>query len=88
MPDAELERYMEDVVIRYDRRAANLWRENGGEVIRLSTAERDEFMQRTAPISDRLMGGDPELAPIYNLLKTYAARTCLTGHERNKGSGL
>ena len=85
---AELERYMEDVVIRYDRRAANLWRENGGEVIRLSTAERDEFMQRTAPISDRIMGGDPELAPIYNLLKTCAARTRLTQHERNKGSGL
>lgn len=85
---AELERYMEDVVIRYDRRAANLWRENGGEVIRLSTAERDEFMQRTAPISDRVMGGDPELAPIYNLLKTCAARTRLTRHERNKGSGL
>ena len=84
----ELERYMEDVVIRYDRRAANLWREKGGEVIRLSTAERDEFMQRTAPISDKIMGGDPELAPIYNLLKTCAARTRLTEHERKKGSGL
>ena len=84
----ELERYMEDVVIRYDRRAANLWREKGGEVIRLSTAERDEFMQRTAPISDRVMGGDPELAPIYNLLKACAARTRLTEHERKKGSGL
>ena len=45
-------------------------------------------MQRTAPISDRVMGGDPELAPIYNLLKTCAERTRLTEHERNKGSGL
>ena len=84
----DLERYMEDVVIRYDRRAANVWREKGGEVIRLSTAERDEFMQRTAPISDKVMGGDAELAPIYNLLKECAARTRLTEHERKKGSGL
>ena len=84
----ELERYMEDVVIRYDRRAANLWREKGGEVIRLSTADRDEFMRRTAPISDKVMGGDAELAPIYNLLKTCAARTRLTEHERKKGLAL
>ena len=75
-------------MIRYDRRAANLWRENGGEVIRLSSAERDECMQRTAPISDRIMGCAPELAPICNLLKTRAARTRLTEHERRKGSGL
>ena len=34
------------------------------------------------------MGGDPELAPIYNLLKTCAERTRLTEHERKKGSGL
>ena len=84
----DLERYMEDVVVRYDRRAANLWREKGGEVIRLSTADRDEFMRRTAPISDEVMGGDAELAPIYNLLKECAARTRLTEHERKKGSGL
>ena len=84
----DLERYMEDVVIRYDRRAANLWRDKGGEVIRLSTADRDEFMRRTAPISDKVMGGDAELAPIYNLLKECAARTRLTEHERKKGSGL
>ena len=84
----ELERYMEDVVIRYDRRAANLWRDKGGEVIRLSTAERDEFMRRTAPISDRIMGGDEKLAPVYNLLKECAERTRLTEHERKKGSGL
>ena len=84
----ELERYMEDVVIRYDRRAANLWREKGGEVIRLSTEDRDEFMRRTAPISDKVMGGDPKLAPIYNKLKACAERTRLTAHERKKGSGL
>ena len=85
---AELERYMEDVVIRYDRRAANLWRSKGGEVIRLSMADRDEFMKRTAPISDEIMGGDPELAPMYNRLKECARITRLTDHERKKGSGL
>jgi len=84
----ELERYMEDVVIRYDRRAGNIWESKGGEVIRLSTAERDEFMRRTAPIGDKVMGGDPKLAPMYNKLKACAERTRLTEHERNKGSGL
>ena len=85
---AELERYMEDVVIRYDRRAANLWRSKGGEVIRLSTADRDEFMARTAKIGDRIMGEDPELAPMYNKLKECARITRLTDHEVKKGSGL
>lgn len=85
---AELERYMEDVVIRYDRRAANLWRSKGGEVIRLSTADRDEFMARTAKIGDRIMGEDPELAPMYNKLKECARITRLTDHEIKKGSGL
>ncbi len=85
---AELERYMEDVVIRYDRRAANLWRSKGGEVIRLSTEDRDEFMARTAKIADRIMGEDPELAPMYNKLKECARITRLTDHENAKGSGL
>ena len=58
----ELERYMEDVVIRYDRRAAQLWKSKGGEVIRLSTAERNEFMRRTLPIGDKVMGGDPAVS--------------------------
>ena len=84
----ELERYMEDVVIRYDRRAGNIWESKGGEVIRLSTAERDEFMRRTAPIGDKVMGGDAKLAPMYNKLKACAERTRLTAHERKKGSGL
>jgi len=84
----ELERYMEDVVIRYDRRAAQLWRSKGGEVIRLSTAERDEFMRRTRPIGDKVMGGDPEVSDMYNLLKDAAKRTRLTAHERKKGTGL
>ncbi len=84
----ELERYMEDVVIRYDRRAAQLWKSKGGEVIRLSTAERNEFMRRTLPIGDKVMGGDPEVADMYNLLKKAAKRNRLTDHENKKGSGL
>ena len=85
---AELERYMEAVVIRFDRRAANLWRSKGGEVIRLSTAERDEFMKRTAPIGDKIMGNDPKLGPIYKKLKNAAMRTRLSDHERKNGSGM
>ena len=84
----ELECYMEDVVIRYDRRAAQLWKAKGGEVIRLSTAERNEFMRRTLPIGDKVMGGDPEVADMYNLLKKAAKRNRLTDHENKKGSGL
>ena len=84
----ELERYMEDVVIRYDRRAAQLWKSKGGEVIRLSTEERAEFMRRTLPIGDKIMGGDPRVADMYNLLKKAAKRNRLTDHENAKGSGL
>lgn len=84
----DLERYMEDVVIRYDRRAAKLWRDKGGEVIRLSPEERQEFMQRTARIGDRVMGGDAKLAPMYDLLKQSSERNRLSKFERSQGSGL
>ncbi len=83
----ELERYMEAVVIRYDRRAAKLWESKGGEVIRLSTKERNDFMRRTLPIGDKVMGGDPKVSAMYNLLKKASARNRLTDHERKKGSG-
>lgn len=83
----DLERYMEDVVTRYDRRASQLWRDKGGETIRLSPEERADFMERVAPIGDKVMGGDPELAPLYNLLKKVAAKNRLSAFERNLGSG-
>lgn len=83
-----LERYMEDVVNRFDRRAARLWQEKGGEVIRLSNKERNEFMERTAKIGDKIMGGDPQLAPMYNTLKQSAARHRLSEFERNLGPGM
>lgn len=82
-----LERYMEDVVTRFDRRAAQLWQAKGGEVIRLSAKEREEFMQRTAKIADKVMGGDKQLAPMYNLLKEAAVRHRLSEFERNLGPG-
>ena len=84
----ELERYMEDVVIRFDLRAANVWRSKGGEVIHLSTAESDEFMKRTAPIGDKVMGNDSKLAPIYKNLKNAAVRTRFSDNERKNGLGL
>ncbi|MSP66536.1 MAG: hypothetical protein EXQ96_00240 [Alphaproteobacteria bacterium] len=82
-----LERYMEDVVLRFDRRAISLWKSKGGEVIYLSDKDRQGFMARTAKIGDKVMGGDPQLAPMYNLLKEAAAKTRLSDFERGLGAG-
>jgi TRAP-type C4-dicarboxylate transport system substrate-binding protein len=49
------------------------WAKNGGEVIRLSAAERAEFMRRVRPMGDEHLGGNPRVKEMYELLKSVAA---------------
>ena len=69
-------REMEDIVYKicldYDNRAAQLWKDNGAEVIKLSPADQAEFMRRFRSVADEVMGTDPALKELYNLYKEVA----------------
>ena len=51
------------------------WAKSGGEVIRLSAAEHAEFMRRVKPLGDEILGGNPRVKEMYELLKSVAAET-------------
>lgn len=61
--------------IEYDKRAEKVWKDNGGEVIRLSDAEQKEFMDRVRPLGDQFLGANPATKDMYALLKEAVART-------------
>ena len=69
-------REMEDIVYKicldFDNRAAQLWRDNGAEVIKLSPADQAEFMRRFRSVADEVMGNDPAIKELYNLYKEVA----------------
>lgn len=68
----------EDPIFRlsldFDQRGAQMWRDNGAEVIKLSTEDRAEFMRRVRSVADEVMGNDPQLKDMYGLLKNVAER--------------
>jgi TRAP-type C4-dicarboxylate transport system substrate-binding protein len=68
----ELESTMLAVALRYESAAEALWRDAGGEVIRLSVADRAEFMRRARAVGDEVMNADPHLKPLYDVLKDRA----------------
>ena len=53
-------RETEDPIFRlsldFDQRGAQMWRDNGAEVIKLSTEDRAEFMRRVRSVADEVMG--------------------------------
>ena len=51
------------------------WAKQGGEVIRFAPAERAEFMRRVRPLGDDILGGNPRVKEMYELLKSVAAET-------------
>jgi TRAP-type C4-dicarboxylate transport system substrate-binding protein len=68
----EVEPRMLAVALKYDSAAENLWRGNGAEVIRLSPADRGEFMRRAKAVGDEVMNSDPQLKPLYDEIKERA----------------
>jgi TRAP-type C4-dicarboxylate transport system substrate-binding protein len=69
-------REMDDIAYKisvdFDNRAAQLWKDNGAEVIRLSPQDQAEFMRRVRSVADEVMGNDPALKDMYNLYKEVA----------------
>jgi TRAP-type C4-dicarboxylate transport system substrate-binding protein len=61
-----------EVALDFGRKAEQLWKENGAEVIRLSAADQKEYMDRVAPLGDKYFGNhdNPQVREMYALLKT------------------
>lgn len=51
------------------------WVKQGGEVIRLSEAERKEYFRRALPLGDEHLGKNPRIKEMYDLIKAAAQAT-------------
>lgn len=68
----ELEDFAYQRSVEFDKSAAQLWKENGAEVIRLSPEDQAEFMRRARTVADEVMGNDPATKDLYMLFKQVA----------------
>ena len=52
-----------------------LWIKNGGTLTEPTAADRAAMMRRAGPIGDTILGGNPKIKPMYDLVKAAAAKT-------------
>ena len=62
------------------------WTKEGGEVIDFSAADREEFFRRAKPLGDKILGGNPKIAPMYNLIKAAAEQTRADAAVKHKAT--
>ena len=62
------------------------WTKEGGEVIDFSDADRKEFFRRANPLGDKILGSNPKIAPMYNLIKAAAEKTRAAAAEKTKAT--
>jgi C4-dicarboxylate-binding protein DctP len=70
----EMEAHMLELAKQADARTNKAWTTGGGEVIRLSVADQQQFMSTARDIGDRTLGGDPQVKQLYSALKQIAAK--------------
>lgn len=82
---ADLQKSLADVLVEMDawaktnveaadKSAAQIWKEGGGEVIRLSKDQSDEVRRRFAVVADEVLGSQADTREMWTLLKTTAER--------------
>ena len=52
-----------------NKNAEALWKKNGAEVIRLSTADQATVTAKLAPLGNEFLGGNPKTSKMYGILK-------------------
>ena len=64
------------IAAEYGKRAEQLWKDNGAEVIRLSAADQKTFMDTVRPLGDEFLGKHPnaKVREMYGILKDSAKR--------------
>ncbi len=73
-----------EVAIEITRHWEKQWTKEGGTVIELSEADRKEFFRRARPLGDKVLGSDPEIREMYELIKKAAVETRAAAAEKMK----
>lgn len=71
----ELENWASAMALDFAKGAEKVWKDNGGEVIRLSAAEQKELSQKLKPLGDKHLATNPRVKEMYELVKQVAAKT-------------
>ena len=69
-----LETWAGHTAVSHAERAEKTWKDNGGEVIRLSAKDQAEVMRRLTPLGDEFLANDPATKDMYALLLKVLAR--------------
>ncbi|MGE3924640.1 MAG: TRAP transporter substrate-binding protein [Lautropia sp.] len=72
---AGMERHLFDWTSRQQIEAEKIWTEKGGEIIRLSEADRKEMMQQLAQVAEQVLGEKPTDRKMFEILKQAVERT-------------
>lgn len=72
---AGMERHLFDWTSRQQIEAEKIWKEKGGEIIRLSESDRKEMMQQLAQVAEQVLGEKPTDKKMFEMLKQAAERT-------------
>lgn len=67
----DMEKENIEIALDFGKKAEQLWKENGAEVIRLSAADQKEYMDRVAPLGDKYLANhdNPQVRQMYALLR-------------------
>lgn len=71
---AGMERHLFDWTSRQQVEAEKIWKEKGGEIIKLPDADRKEMMQRLAQVAEQVLGEKPADKKMFEMLKQTAER--------------
>jgi C4-dicarboxylate-binding protein DctP len=70
----DTEEPMLKIALDYDKRAEQLWKENGAEIIQLPPADKTEFMKRARAVGEQVLSGDPATKDLFETLKRVAEK--------------
>lgn len=57
-----------EYTVREQEKAKKIWRQNGGELIELSPAERARMMKQLSTVAGAVLGNEPKVSKMYQLL--------------------
>lgn len=65
---------MQDFSVAYNNKTYQIWKDQGGELIEWSDAERAKFTEKLRTVGDTVAAQDPEIRDMWELLKRLAAK--------------
>lgn len=63
-----------DICSEFRIGAEKLWRDNGASVVRFPADEQQALLRTVTPLGDRILGEDPRVKELYEILKASAAK--------------